>query len=124
MADIKISELPAAAAPLRTSLLAGVTASVTEKVTVAQLITAALVFGTLSASDPLVFSQTWNEGSTTFVGKSNDITSSASASDSLVERWRVGGANVFSIDRDGSVVAAGSLTVQGTAGTNIIAGDV
>ena len=47
--------------------------------------------GTKTASDPaLTVTQTFNNAGVTFVGKSNDFTDTASASDSILERWKVG----------------------------------
>ncbi len=73
------------------------------------LATATLAAGTLTASAPMVLSQTWNEGSTTFVGASVDITDTASAADSLVQRWRVDGSNVMAIDKSGNLLVSSGV---------------
>jgi len=47
--------------------------------------------GTATASSPVVtVTQTFNNAGVTFVGKTNDFTDTASASDSILERWKVG----------------------------------
>lgn len=72
--------------------------------------------GVLTVSAPTTFSQTWNAAGVTFIGQSIDITSTASAVDSLPFRVRVGGSPVFSVRKDGAFT---SLLVRALANTDI-----
>jgi|688.fasta_scaffold95862_2 hypothetical protein len=47
-----------------------------------------------------------------------DVTDVSSASDSLLLDLQVGSASKFSVDKDGDIVAAGSLTIEGSATFN------
>lgn len=69
-----------------------------------------LAAGTITTSQPMTLTQTWNAGGVTFVGKSNDITATASAAASLVERWRVGGSDILALVKSGAL-----LGVNGSA---------
>jgi len=62
--------------------------------------------GTLTASDPFTFVQTLNSGGTTFNAFSIDLTSTASAADSLAFRTQLGGVQQFAVGKAG-VVAIG-----------------
>lgn len=62
---------------------------------------ATLSAGTLIDSAPFTITQTWNDGAETFIGMSIDITDTASAAASLVQRWRVGGTVVGSLSKAG-----------------------
>jgi len=80
-----------------------------------------LAGGTVTASSPvLTTTQTWNNAAVTFAGKVTNITDTASASDSLIEDWQIGGssrfsisslsgANVKSADGGGKVLTMGSI---------------
>jgi len=59
--------------------------------------------GTVTASAPVVnVTQTWNNAAVTFVGNVTNITSTASATASLIEDWKVGGSSKASIRKDGA----------------------
>ena len=123
MADTKATAL-SAFTPISTDLLYGVDdpggTPVSGKVTFADLFalaaTSTLAAGTLTASAPMTHTQTWNNAGVTFVGKSNDITSTASAAASLVERWRVGGSNVLDLTKSGQLTAASTVRAPGFFG--------
>ncbi len=69
-----------------------------------------LTGGTATASSPvLTTTQTWNNAGVTFVGKSNEFTDTASASDSLLERWQVGGVTKAGIGKMGQVCVGSGL---------------
>lgn len=74
--------------------------------------------GTITADAQQVqTAATWNAGAVTFVHKDANVTDTASAVASLLERWRVGGAVRMSLRKDGL------LTLNGTgAGIDITAG--
>lgn len=65
--------------------------------------------GTITADDPAWQSvATWNAAGVTFVHKDTNITDTASAAASILERWRVGGAIRFSIRKDGLLTVGGA----------------
>lgn len=68
----------------------------------------AFASGTITTSQPMTLTQTWNDGAVTFVGASVDITATASAAASLVQRWRVGGSNVAEITKAGAIYSGAS----------------
>lgn len=51
------------------------------------LATATLAAGTITTSQPMTLTQTWNAGGVTFRGKENVFTITASAAGSTLERW-------------------------------------
>ncbi len=61
------------------------------------LATGTLAAGTLTTSQPLTLTQTWNDGAVTFTGLRVAITNTASAAASLLANFEVGSANVFRI---------------------------
>lgn len=63
--------------------------------------------GTITTSQPLTVTQTWNAGGVTFTGLLANFTDTASASGSLLMDLKVGGVTQFSIRKDGR--AYGSL---------------
>jgi len=63
--------------------------------------TRTLASGTITVSDPFTNTQTWNAVGVTFIGSTTNITSTASAAGSLIERWQTGGVNMLSIRKDG-----------------------
>jgi hypothetical protein len=77
----------------------------------------ALATGTIATSQPAVLTQTWNAGGVAFTALRVNITSTASASGSLLADLQVGGATKLSVDKSGSVVSASGifngLTVDG-----------
>ena len=82
--------------------------------------TLTLAAGVQTASAPAVtVSQTWNNAAVVFIGKVNNFTSLASASNSIVERWTVNGADIAYFTRLGRAVFLGSVTngADITAGT-------
>lgn len=68
--------------------------------------------GTLTASAPFTFSQTWNNAGVTFDGFLFDVTNTASGASSLLANFRVGGSPVFQISRNGSVRVGGTTTFE------------
>jgi hypothetical protein len=61
-----------------------------------------LTGGTMTATDPaLSITQTWNNAAVDFIGADMNITNTASGSGSLLQRWRVGGSTVLSINSRG-----------------------
>lgn len=69
--------------------------------------------GTVTASTPLIsVTQTWNSGATTFVGKTTNITDTASASGSIIEQWQVGGSTKLKIDKAGILTGPTSSTFE------------
>ncbi len=78
--------------------------------------------GSVAVSTPIIAAtQTWNDAGVTFVGNDINITSTASAAPSLVERWRVGGSEIMSLRKDGLLTVTGAVTLTGnlTAGDNV-----
>lgn len=79
-----------------------------------------LAFGTLTASDPVVITQTWNNGSVVFAGMEMTITQTAANSSSYFVRFRGGAAGAtdrFSVQIDGtSNQAGGAGWVGGSCG--------
>jgi hypothetical protein len=55
----------------------------------------------------------WNNAGTTFYGIKLNVTNTASAAASRLLALQVAGSNKFTVDKDGNVVAAGSLTLTG-----------
>lgn len=58
--------------------------------------------------------QTWNSVGTTYTGKLNTFTDSASAAGTLMEDWQVGGFSKMKVDKSGNLTAYGSATVIGS----------
>lgn len=72
--------------------------------------------GTQTASNPaLSITQTWNAPGVTMVGKTTDITDTASASASLIEDWKVGGTSKVAIRKDGYVMLSGNAALGRSA---------
>ena len=71
--------------------------------------------GTITTSQPLTISQTWNAGGVTFEGLVVDITNTASAAASLALNLKVGGAGIFRVDRAGNVNWSGSPILTSAA---------
>lgn len=85
---------------------------------VASLVPLTLGSGTITASQPaLTITQTWNAGAVVFVADQITITDTASAAGSLLSKYVVGAATVWSIRKDGFVTAAGG----GTFGAAVLA---
>jgi hypothetical protein len=68
--------------------------------------------GTLTASTPFAFSQTWNNSGVTFDGLTFDVTNTASGASSLLANFRVGGSSVMRIARNGSLQVAGTTSIE------------
>lgn len=69
---------------------------------------------TVTSSTPVInVTQTWNAGGVTFTGIKENITSTASASGSLLADLQVGGTSKWKVDKSGNVTAAGSVTAAG-----------
>jgi hypothetical protein len=58
---------------------------------------------------------TWNSGGTTFAAIKMNVTDSASNAASKLLELEVGGSDRFTVDKDGDVVAAGTLAVTGAS---------
>jgi hypothetical protein len=60
----------------------------------------------LTTSIPFIdHTATWNNAGTTFINFSSNVTNTASAAGSLLARWQVGGADVFTLRVDGGSTA-------------------
>ena len=68
-----------------------------------------LAAGTLTDSAPCTITQTWNDAADAFIGFSVDITSTNSAAASLPFRVRVGGSNVFDVNKTGDATLASAI---------------
>lgn len=77
--------------------------------------------GTITTSQPWIWTQTWNDGAVTFTGNRINITSTASAAASLIEDWQIGGTTVAAVRKDGSFMQAG-IQVIGRGTPTISAG--
>lgn len=66
--------------------------------------------GTITTSKPLDIAETWNASGVAFVARSVSVTNTASASGSLLDKLSVGGTAMWSLDKSGNAVAAGSVT--------------
>jgi len=81
--------------------------------TAAQTFLGAKLFtlGTISAAaSQLATTATWNNGAVTFDGWTEDVTDTASAGGSFLERLRVGGIAQWSVTKSGVATALGALT--------------
>lgn len=74
----------------------------------------ALTSGTITTSQPLSLTQTWNAGAVIFKGIDVNITDTSSASGSLLMDLRVGGVSRFNVRKDGRLTA-GDISLNGTA---------
>lgn len=74
--------------------------------------------GTITTSQPFSFTQTWNSSGVTFTGFKVNITSSASATGSLLADIQLGGTSKFSITKQGAVKAV----LTNTSGMNEVDG--
>lgn len=77
-----------------------------------------LAFGTLTASDPVVITQTWNNGAVVFAGLEMTITQTAANSSSYFVRFRGGAAGAtdrYSVQIDGTTTQAGGANWLGGA---------
>lgn len=63
--------------------------------------------GTITTSQPWIWTQTWNDGAVTFTGVRVNITSTASAAASLIEDWQIGGTSVLALKKNGELNMAG-----------------
>jgi hypothetical protein len=70
--------------------------------------TSTVALGTVTASAPLTFTQTWNNAGVTFTGVKLNVTSTASAAASLLMDLQVGGASQLSVKKDGTLTLAKS----------------
>jgi hypothetical protein len=62
--------------------------------------------GTITASTPATFTQTWNSGGVTFNSLLVNVTDTASATASTLQDWQVGGASRVRITKQGSIVVS------------------
>lgn len=80
--------------------------------------------GTIVTSEPgIAITQTWNDAAVTFKAMTIAITSTASASGSLIFDGLVGGSSVFSVTKAGLVTAAAGVVIT-TAGLTVTAGGI
>lgn len=70
--------------------------------------------GTITTSQPMLGTVTWNAGGVTFIDDDKDITDTASAAGSLFFRRRVGGVNRWTLGKDSlmTIVKNGALGYQ------------
>ena len=85
--------------------------------------------GSLTATTPILITQTWNNSSVAFTGIRENITNTASAAGSYLLDLQVGGTSQFVVGTDGSIVVGqsggGSITANVlTTGANTTAGTV
>ena len=85
--------------------------------------------GSITATTPILITQTWNNASVAFTGIRENITNTASASGSFLLDLQVGGTSQFVVSPDGSIVVGqsgnGSITANVlTTGANTTAGTV
>lgn len=74
-----------------------------------------IVSGVITASSPAISStQTWNNAAVTFIGADMNITDTASAADSLLQRWRVGGVVMAAITKAGGLALGNGEIVSTT----------
>lgn len=64
-------------------------------------------YGTITNSQPFTWTQTWNNGASTFTAMKVDVTNTASLPGSLLADFRVGGVSKFSIGSSGDIITAG-----------------
>lgn len=69
--------------------------------------------GTLSASNPYLVTQTWNNAAVHFEGLKVNVTASAFSASSYPFRVQVGGADRFTVDTFGTIIANGSGFIGG-----------
>ena len=120
MADLKISQLPEAAALTSAELAPLVQSGGNVKATIQQITTA--VTGatgtngeTVTTDKPrLDLTQTWDAVGTTFTGLKFNATDTASAAASLLMDLQVGGASRFKVSKDGNLTSTGTVTFQNT----------
>jgi hypothetical protein len=85
--------------------------------------------GSITATTPILITQTWNNSSVAFTGIRQNITNSNSAVGSFLLDLQVGGTSQFTIGRDGSIIVGqsgnGSITANVlTTGANTTAGSI
>lgn len=85
--------------------------------------------GSLTATTPILITQTWNNSSVAFTGIRENITNTASAAGSYLLDLQVGGTSQFTVAPNGSIVVGqsggGSVTANVlTTGANTTAGTV
>jgi hypothetical protein len=92
------------AAPDGSSLPSGTVGQILSHNGTAFVAARSIASGTITASDPLVYSQTFNNAAVDFIGKSNEFTNMASGAATVLERWRVGSTTVLSVEPSGALV--------------------
>ena len=73
--------------------------------------------GTITASAPTQFTQTWNNGSVLFEALLVNITDTSSSASSLLANLKIGGSTKFSIDKTGTTQL---LELRGISGSGIL----
>ena len=89
----------------------------------------AVASGSITATTPILITQTWNNSSVAFTGIRENITNTASAAGSYLLDLQVGGTSQFVVGTDGSIVVGqsggGGVTANVlTTGANTTAGTV
>lgn len=67
-----------------------------------------LAGGTITTSQPMTLTQTWNAAGVTFTGFKINMTSTASAATSIIADLQVGGTSQFKVDKSGLVTIPSS----------------
>ena len=85
--------------------------------------------GAITATTPILITQTWNNSSVAFTGIRQNITNTNSASGSYLLDLQVGGTSQFTVGRDGNIIVGqsgnGSITANVlTTGANTTAGEI
>jgi hypothetical protein len=85
--------------------------------------------GAITATTPILITQTWNNSSVAFTGIRQNITNTNSASGSYLLDLQVGGTSQFTVGRDGNIIVGqsgnGSITANVlTTGANTTAGSI
>lgn len=68
--------------------------------------------GTITTSQPMTMTQTWNAGGVTFKGMVVNVTDTSSASASLLCDLQVSSSSKFSVKKDGTVTAVGGVVAN------------
>jgi hypothetical protein len=123
----------AASPPTRGSLIAANASPVWAEVpvgTIGQLLTtngvdpswgSTIARGSVTTSQPWIWTQTWNDGAVTFTGVRVNITNTASAAASLLQDWQVGGTSKLAVRKDGTLMQ-GAVQTLGMGTPTITAG--
>ncbi len=113
MAGIKWSAFDAGVALTTSNEFVGLQSGVNVRWTISQLATflstATLGAGTITTSQPLTLTQTWNAGGVTFTALKVNITATASAAASLLMDLQVGSSSMLTVSKAGLLTIASQL---------------